>query len=267
VENLPIEPDSQSGSRLQKILSAAGIASRRAAEKLMTDGRVTVNGNVVKRLGTRADQSKDDIRVDGRRVGSKARRRYLLVNKPRGVVTTRHDPERRKTVADLVARIRDYVYPVGRLDYDSEGLLLLTNDGQLAQELTHPKHSVERVYQVTVEGVPSATQLRRLRQGIILEGRRTSPLNVRLISGNRGRSKTQSLLEITLREGRNRQVRRMLDAIGHPVARLRRIKIGPISDRTLRLGQYRDLSRFEVNALKSANKELSERGQLRSQKK
>ena len=166
VENLSVVSDSQSGIRLQKILSAAGIASRRAAEKLMEDGRVTVNGQVVKRLGTRADQSKDDIRVDGRRVGSITRRRYLLVNKPRGVVTTRHDPQRRKTVTDLVARIRDYVYPVGRLDYDSEGLLLLTNDGQLAQELTHPKHSVERVYQVTVEGVPSVTQLSRLRQGI-----------------------------------------------------------------------------------------------------
>lgn len=252
---------------MQKILSAAGIASRRAAEKLMADGRVTVNGHVVKRLGTRADQSKDDIRVDGRRVGSITRRRYLLVNKPRGVVTTRHDPQRRKTVADLVARIRDYVYPVGRLDYDSEGLLLLTNDGQLAQALTHPKHSVERVYQATVEGVPSATQLRRLRQGIVLEGRRTSPLNVRLISGNRGRIKNQSLLEITLREGRNRQVRRMLDAIGHPVARLRRIKIGPISDRSLRPGQYRDLSRLEVNALKSAHKESSERDKTLSQRK
>ena len=233
----------------------------------MADGRVTVNGHVVKRLGTRADQSKDDIRVDGRRVGSITRRRYLLVNKPRGVVTTRHDPQRRKTVADLVARIRDYVYPVGRLDYDSEGLLLLTNDGQLAQALTHPKHSVERVYQATVEGVPSATQLRRLRQGIILEGRRPAPLNVRLISGNRGRIKNQSLLEITLREGRNRQVRRMLDAIGHPVARLRRIKIGPISDRSLRPGQYRDLSRLEVNALKSANKESSESVKTLSQRK
>ena len=182
-------------------------------------------------------------------------------------MTTRHDPQRRKTVADLVARIRDYVYPVGRLDYDSEGLLLLTNDGQLAQALTHPKHSVERVYQATVEGVPSATQLRRLRQGIVLEGRRTSPLNVRLISGNRGRIKNQSLLEITLREGRNRQVRRMLDAIGHPVARLRRIKIGPISDRSLKPGQYRDLSRPEVNALKSAHKESSERDKALSQRK
>ena len=190
-----------------------------------------------------------------------------MVNKPRGVVTTRHDPQRRKTVADLVARVRDYVYPVGRRDYDSEGLLLLTNDGPLAQALTHPKHSVERVYQATVEGLPSATQLRRLRQGIILEGRRTAPLNVRLISGNRGRSKNQSLLEITLREGRNRQVRRMLDAIGHPVARLRRIKIGPISDRSLRPGQYRDLSRLEVNALKSANKESSESVKTLSQRK
>src|SRR5438477_11375323 len=142
--------------RLQKILSQAGIASRRASEKLMLDGRVTVNGATVTELGTKADASRDDIRVDGRRVKSNERRRYLLLNKPRGYVTTRSDPQERPTVIDLLRGIREYVYPVGRLDFDSEGLLILTNDGDLAARLTHPSHGVARVYEAHVLGVPDA---------------------------------------------------------------------------------------------------------------
>ncbi len=148
--------------RLQKILSQAGIASRRASEKLMLEGRVTVNGATVTELGTKADPARDDIRVDGRRVKSNERRRYLLLNKPRGYVTTRSDPQQRPTVIDLLGGVREYVYPVGRLDFESEGLLLLTNDGDLAATLTHPRHEVPRVYEARVLGVPDAHDLSRL---------------------------------------------------------------------------------------------------------
>src|SRR5215510_1087336 len=161
--------------RLQKLLSQAGIASRRASEKLMLEGRVTVNGATVRELGTKADASRDDIRVDGRRIKPVERHRYLLLNKPRGYVTTRSDPEQRPTVIDLLRGVREYVYPVGRLDFDSEGLLILTNDGDLAARLTHPRHGVPRTYQARVLGVPDETALRRLREGIPLDGHRTLP--------------------------------------------------------------------------------------------
>ena len=239
-----------SGIRLQKILSAAGVASRRAAERLIEEGRVTVNNQVVTELGTRADPADDDVRVDGRRIGRMPRRRYVLVNKPRGVVTTRSDPQRRRTVLDLIPRVREYVYPVGRLDYDSEGLLIVTNDGVLAEQLTHPRHALERVYEAVVRGTPTVTQLRRLRTGLLLTGRRTAPVSVRLLGGHRARLTEQSRVQITLREGRNRQVRRMFETIGHPVIRLRRIQIGPIRDRTLRVGCYRELSKDEIVLLR-----------------
>src|SRR5205823_10015316 len=159
--------------RLQKILSRAGVASRRAAERLMVEGRVSVNGVVVRELGTKADAAHDDIRVDDRRVKLPERHRYLLLNKPRGYVTTRSDPQRRPTVLDLLRGVPDYVYPVGRLDFDSEGLLLLTNDGDLAARLTHPRHGVARVYEARVLGVPDPHDLDRLARGIAIEGRRT----------------------------------------------------------------------------------------------
>src|SRR5947208_5072276 len=159
--------------RLQKILSQAGVASRRASEQLMLDGRVTVNGEAVRELGTKADPARDDIRVDGRRIKIAERRRYLLLNKPRGYVTTRSDPERRPTVIDLLRGIPDYVYPVGRLDYDSEGLLILTNDGDLAARLTHPRHGVPRVYEARVLGTPDDHDVTRLSKGLVIDGRRT----------------------------------------------------------------------------------------------
>ena len=251
--------DAASGVRLQKMLSAAGIASRRAAERLMQEGRVTVNGRAVTALGARADPACDAVRVDGRLVGRAPQRRYILVNKPRGVVTTRKDPQRRRTVLDLLPRVREYVYPVGRLDYDSEGLVLVTNDGGLAARLTHPRHGLERVYEALVEGVPSATSLRRLRDGVPLDGRRTVPAAVRLLGGHRTRSVDQARLEITLREGRNRQVRRMLAAVGHRVRRLRRIQFGPLRDRRLPAGRHRELSRGELAALRGAVSAVGER--------
>ena len=238
--------------RLQKILSLAGIASRRLAERFIEAGRVSVNGQVVTRLGTRADRDRDDVRVDGRRIGRAERRRYLLVNKPAGYVTTRHDPQRRRTVLDLVPWVREYVYPVGRLDYDSEGLLLLTNDGDLAERLTHPRHGLERVYEAVVRGVPSAATLQRLAGGVVVNGRRTTPANIRLIGGHTLRRQNQARVRITLREGRNRQVRRMFESMGHEVMRLRRVQLGPIRTSGLRSGEARDLLPAEVRALRRA---------------
>jgi 23S rRNA pseudouridine2605 synthase len=233
--------------RLQKILSQAGVASRRAAEKLMVDGRVSVNGRTVLELGTKADPAHDDIRVDGRRIKAE-RPRYILLNKPRGYVTTRKDEKRRKTVLDLLAGVREYVYPVGRLDYDTEGLLLLTNDGELAAHLTHPRHGVERTYEAHVAGMPDERAIEKLRKGIPLDGRRTLPADVRLLNRDRD---ADGVVLITIREGRNRQVRRMCEAVGHPVGRLKRIKFGPIGDRRLPVGAWRDLSAEEVGKLKS----------------
>ena len=235
--------------RLQKIISQAGIASRRAAEKLIAEGRVSVNGETVTAMGTKADPVRDDIRVDGRRIKSTERLRYILLYKPAGYVTTRSDPQRRRTVIDLLHGVREYVYPVGRLDYDTQGLLLLTNDGDLAARLTHPRHQVDRTYEVYVSGMPNDEALDRLRRGIPLDGRRTLPADVLLV--NKGRRDHKGVLIITIREGRNRQVRRMLEAVGHPVESLRRIRFGPLSDRGLRPGEWRELTDAEVEKLKS----------------
>ena len=246
------------GVRLQKILSTAGVASRRSAEQFIQDGRVSVNGSIVTQLGTRANPDSDTVRVDGRRVTPEQRRRYLLINKPPGYVSTRSDPQRRPTVLDLIPRVRQYVYPVGRLDYDSEGLLLLTNDGELAASLTHPRYAVERVYEAVLRGVPSVARLRRLTSGMSLDGRRTAPARVNLVSKHRGaavgtaKTRNQSRVQITLTEGRNRQVRRMFKAIGHEVIRLRRIQLGPLRVRGLKPGDHRELTPGEVAALRRA---------------
>jgi 23S rRNA pseudouridine2605 synthase len=237
--------------RLQKVLSTAGVASRRASEELIRQGRVSVNGVVVTTLGSKADPRRDEIRVDGRRIKTAARLRYLLLNKPRGYVTTRRDPQRRRTVMDLVPRLSEYLYPVGRLDYDSEGLLLLTNDGDLAAALTHPRHEVERVYRVEVTGTPDARGLERLARGIVLDGERTAPAVIKMVFGEKERA-SDAVLLMTLREGRNRQVRRMCEAVGHPVKRLTRIRIGPLTDKGLRVGEVRDLTSAEIRALKKA---------------
>lgn len=251
------------GVRLQKILSGAGVASRRAAERLIVEGRVSINGQSVTALGTRADPFRDEIRVDGRRVQPAARKIYLLLNKPRGCVATRSDPEGRPTVLDLLPGVREYVYPVGRLDYDSEGLLLLTNDGELTARLMHPRHEVSRVYEVRVRGLPDQAALARLARGVVLDGRRTSPAGVRLLAAAPG----SSTIELTLHEGRSRQVRRMCEAIGHPVMRLRRVRIGPLEDARLKVGTCRPLTPRELAALRKAagvqSRGPAPRGQIR----
>jgi 23S rRNA pseudouridine2605 synthase len=232
--------------RLQKILSQAGVASRRASEQLMLEGRVTVNGATIRELGSKAETT-DDIRVDGRRVKLPEHHIYLLLNKPRGYVTTRADPERRPTVLDLV-RVREYVYPVGRLDYESEGLLLLTNDGDLAARLTHPSHGVARVYEARVLGSLDERDMKRLAKGIEVDGQKTAPAEIERLSDRADRT----TIRLTLTEGRNRQVRRMCEAIGHPVEYLRRVAIGPLRDYRLKVGEWRPLTSDEVARLKHA---------------
>lgn len=237
--------------RLNKILSAAGIASRRAADELISQGRVEINGRVAV-LGDQVDPAADEVKVDGRRVKAEtSERRYLLLYKPRGVVSTRSDPQQRLTVVDIVAKagIRGYFYPVGRLDYDSEGLILLTNDGAFAERVTHPRYELERTYEVDVEGLPDERDLDRLRGGVLLDGEKTLPARVSILRTGESRQGPRSTLEITLREGRNRQVRRMCDAIAHPVIALRRTRIGPVFDRRIKPGQVRDLTPAEVKSL------------------
>lgn len=238
--------------RLQKLLSMAGVSSRRAAETLIVEGRVTVNGQVVTTLGSKADPSHDDVRVDGRRVKPETRHRYLALFKPRGYVTTKRDPEGRRTVMDLLQGVRGNVYPVGRLDYDSEGLLLLTSDGALAAALTHPSHAVERVYEAIVRGLPTDEALRKLREGVFIDGRRTAPADMRR-GQTAGRGDRQlTALTITLREGRHRQVRKMCASVGHPVRRLTRVRMGPIALGDLRPGEWRTLTSREIAALKTS---------------
>jgi 23S rRNA pseudouridine2605 synthase len=236
-------------ARLQKILSAARIASRRASEQLILEGRVMVNGETVRELGAKADPEKDSIKVDGRRIKTDIPHRYIVLYKPKGYVTTRKDPEGRKTVMDLIGDSQ-YIYPVGRLDYDTEGLLLLTTDGDLAARLMHPRHEVDKEYEVIVLGVPDPRALDKLKKGVYIEGGRTSPAHVHVGSTVAGRKPT-TLLTITIGEGRNRQIRKMCSAVGLPVRDLRRIRMGPITLGRLRPGQWRELTPAEVKRLKA----------------
>jgi 23S rRNA pseudouridine2605 synthase len=228
--------------RLQKVLAQAGLGSRRACEVLIAGGRVRVNGQVAT-LGDRADPEVDEVEVDGALVGVRPGLVHYLLNKPAGVVTTASDPQGRATVVGLVPA-EPRVFPVGRLDADTEGLLLLTNDGDLAHRLTHPSFGIDKEYLVEVEGTPARGVVRRLRDGVALEDGVTAPAKVAAVGAN--------LLRITIHEGRKRQVRRMCDAVGHPVRRLVRVRIGPVSDRRLAPGEWRPLRQDEVRALERA---------------
>jgi 23S rRNA pseudouridine2605 synthase len=230
------------GVRLQKVLAQAGLGSRRTCEQLIERGRVRVNGEVAV-LGRRVDPETDVVEVDGAQVGVRQGLVHLLLNKPTGVITTAEDTHGRPTVLDLVPA-DPRVFPVGRLDADSEGLLLLTNDGDLAHRLTHPSYGVPKEYLVEVEGVPSRGAVRRLREGVELDDGITQPAKVAALG--------DGLLRITIHEGRNRQIRRMCDAVGHPVRRLVRTRIGPLADRDLPPGEWRALAQDEVRALERA---------------
>jgi len=221
--------------RLQKILARAGVASRRGAEELVRGGRVSVNGEVVRELGTKAEAGVDDIRVDGVRVRLAREAVYLVLNKPRGVVTTRRDPGGRPTVMDLVPAVPG-LFPVGRLDVTTEGVLLLTNDGAFAERVAHPRYEVPRVYHAKVHGLPDARTLARLRAGIRVEGERLAADRVRVLE-----AANNAWLEVTIHEGKHHEVKRLLEAAGHPVSKLRRVAIGPVSDRGLAPGAYRAL--------------------------
>jgi 23S rRNA pseudouridine2605 synthase len=231
--------DRGDGERLQKVLAQAGLGSRRSCEELIAAGRVLVN-NTVAELGRRVDPTTDVVTVDGVPVSVRPGLVYYALNKPAGVVSTASDPEGRPTVTGLVPST-PRVHSVGRLDVDSEGLLLLTNDGDLTFRLTHPSFGVEKEYLVAVHGRPKPSALRMLREGVDLEDGRTSPARVSLVAGD--------ALRITIHEGRNRQVRRMCEAVGHPVLRLVRTRIGPIRIGALPPGQWRELSRHDVRAL------------------
>jgi 23S rRNA pseudouridine2605 synthase len=236
--------------RLQKIIAAAGLASRRKAEELITAGCVAVNGKIVTELGTKADPERDHIRVNGKLLHANQRHRYILLNKPRGYVTTVSDPENRPTVMDLLRGVGGRVYPVGRLDYASEGLLLLTNDGDLAHRLMKAGPNIPKTYVVKVSGKPSAEVLARLRSGLPIStdrGKRvkTAPAKINLI-----RDAENPWYEITLTEGRNRQIRRMFEEVGHHVEKIRRVRYGPLN-LDVEPGKFRSLSPTEVARLKS----------------
>src|SRR5215469_4874651 len=249
-------------ARLQKIIAAAGIASRRKAEQLIASGHVQVNGAVVTALGSKADPEIDHIRVNGKRLQTPDGQRhvYLLLNKPKGYVTTVRDPENRPTVMDLIHGVKARVYPVGRLDYASEGLLLLTNDGELANRLMKASSHVPKTYVVKVAGTPNEEALAKMRAGLSIatdDGRRvrTGPASVRVV-----KEAANPWCEVTLIEGRNRQIRRMFEAVGHHVEKIKRVRYGPLA-LDVPPGEFRPLTLKEVERLKSASKQTPARSQ------
>lgn len=232
--------------RLQKYLALCGAASRRAAEKLISEGHVQVNGITVREMGIQIDETRDQVALNGQLLRPEAEKHYLAYNKPIGEVTTVSDPEGRATVMD---KFRDYpvrLFPVGRLDYDSEGLLLLTNDGDMMNRLLHPSHEVDKVYWIKVSNQVTDEEIRRLKRGVMIDGRLTSPAQVRLIR----REAFDTVLIITIHEGRNRQVRKMIEAVGHQVVHLKRIGFGPVSLEDLPSGYWRPLTESELQKLR-----------------
>src|SRR5205814_2548481 len=249
--------------RLQKLIAAAGLASRRHAEEMITAGEVTINGQVVTELGTKADPERDHIKVRGRLINPKLQSRekvYVLLNKPRGYLTSLADPEGRPLVTELLPQSLGRLHPVGRLDFNTEGLLILTNDGEFTNFITSARNRVEKVYEVKVKGVPPDEAIDRLRRGIMLDdGVRTAPAKIK----KTGESDTNSWFEVVLHEGRNQQIRRMFDSIGHSVLKLRRVRIGPLSDQTLKPGEWRFLSSVEVNQILRGNQAESHPGKVK----
>ncbi len=233
--------------RIQKILAKCGIASRREAERMVIEGRVMVNGRIIDQLGFKADPSKDHIKVDGKKLAGFEPKVALLLNKPRGYLSTVKDPQDRATVMDLLKKVKWRVYPVGRLDFDAEGLLLLTNDGDLTYLFSHPKFSIPRTYWVKVEGVPDEKKLTQLKKGVMLEDGRARMVSSHILR----QGEKNSWLRVVVTEGRNRLVKRMFSAVGHPVLKLKRIEFGPIRLGNLPVGQFRYLTPEEITKLKA----------------
>ena len=232
--------------RLQKYLAMCGVASRRTAEKMILEGHVQVNGRLITEMGIQVDETQDQVVVDGKLIHPEEQKHYLAYNKPIGEVTTVSDPEGRATVMD---KFRDYpvrLFPVGRLDYDSEGLLLLTNDGEMMNRLLHPSHEVDKVYWVKASNQVTDEEIRQLRRGVMIDGALTSPAQVRLIR----RESFDTVLLVTIHEGRNRQVRKMISAIGHQVVHLKRVGFGPVSLGDLPSGYWRPLTPTEIQKIK-----------------
>jgi len=233
--------------RLQKILAKAGISSRRAAECLITKGHISINGKIVRTLGIKADIERDEIVVDGRPIKRYQPKIYLMLNKPQGFMTTLRDPKGRPTISHCIKDIGMRVFPVGRLDYDAEGLLLLTNDGDLSHVLQHPKYKVPKTYHVKVRGMPSSSAITKLKKGVPLDGKMTLPAKVRKIS----ETKRNTWLEITITEGRRRQIKRMCEIVGHPVLRLKRVGFGSLHLGSLQPGAHRYLNSQEMQRLRA----------------
>ena len=240
--------DDRKKERLNKIIAIAGITSRRRADELISLGRVTVNGRTEKRAGSKAVWGVDSINVDGRLIPDPPKKIYLLLNKPFGYVSTLHDPEGRPIIRDLVKDVKERVYPIGRLDFDSSGLLILTNDGDLAFRLMHPKFHIPRTYKVIVEGSISDTSVEKLANGVTLDDGPTNPARVRIIEIKQGRS----VVRITIFEGRSREIRRMCEAVGHKTLKLIRIGYGNLSLGALKVGKYRHINDVEIKALRKS---------------
>ena len=228
--------------RLQKIIAAAGVASRRKAEELIQAGAVTVNGKTVTELGSKADPEKDHIKVRGRLINKLQEKIYILLNKPVGYLTSRADPQKRKLVMDLVGPYASRLHPVGRLDLNTEGLILLTNDGEFTNLIAHASHNVAKVYEAKVKGKPSEWQINKIARGVVIEGAKTAPSKIRLME----ETETNAWYEVTLNEGRNQQIRKMFDSIGHSVVKLRRIAIGFLKEEKIKPGEFRFLRETEV---------------------
>ncbi len=233
--------------RLNKFLAQAGVASRREVDKMIIEGKIKVNGRVVRMLGTKIDDEKDRVEFGDIRVEKEERLVYLMLNKPPGYLVTLKDPFQRPTIKELLPSMKERIYPVGRLDYDSEGLLLLTNDGELAHRLAHPRYRVPKNYVVEVKGVPDSSKISRLEKGIILDGKKTAPARIAKLSG----SSKKTLVKVEIHEGRKREVKRMFEAIGHRVLHLQRIGFGGMRLGKLQTGRWRFLTQREVKSLRN----------------
>lgn len=233
--------------RLQKYLADAGICSRRKAEELIVDGKIIVNNQVVKELGVRIDEDKDEVKYKGKIVRVNNEKVYLIMNKPVGYVTTVDDELGRKTVMDLIKKVKQRVYPVGRLDYNSSGMLILTNDGEITNKLTHPSHELEKIYLVKVRGAVSEATLEKFRKGVVIDGRKTLPAEANITEA----AEKWTKLEVGIKEGRNRQIRNMFEILNHPVVKLKRVSIGKLTIGSLQPGEWRYLRPYEVEYLKN----------------